>query len=176
MQNRIAKICETSLNGLTCKTAGRFSFKKLRNVSEEKFEFKRSLLVFGNLMLLLWILLGAVSFWFYDPLFFWLFLLFAAFTVFAMLRRIGCSSCAYCRSCTSGFGRLSGWFFGGRPTKDVNNRTGLAFVFFIYCLLALVPSVFLITSMIQAFAVVKALVFVLNLLISLYSLSTWARK
>jgi len=139
----------------------------------EKFEFKRSLLVFGNLALSFWILLGAIALWFYNQLAFWIFLLFAAFMVFAMLRRLGCSSCAYCTSCTSGFGRLSGWFFGRTPTKDLNSKTRLAFIGFIYCLLALVPSVFLVISIVEVFTVAKIVVLSGILLISLYSVATW---
>jgi len=142
-------------------------------MSQEKFEFKRSLLVFGNLTLSFWILLGAIALWFYNPLAFWIFLLFAAFMVFAMLRRLGCSSCAYCTSCTSGFGRLSGWFFGRIPTKDLSSNTRLAFIGFIYCLLALVPSVFLVISIVEVFTVAKTMVLSGILVISLYSVATW---
>ena len=142
-------------------------------MDQEKFEFKRSLLVLGNLTLSFWILLGAIALWFYNQLAFWIFLLFAAFMVFAMLRRLGCSSCAYCTSCTSGFGRLSGWFFGRTPTKDLNSKTRLAFIGFIYCLLALVPSVFLVISIVEVFTVAKIVVLSGILLISLYSVATW---
>ena len=142
----------------------------------EKFEFKRLLLVFGNLMLSLWIILGAIALWFYNPLAFWIFLLFAAFMVFAMLRRLGCSSCAYCTSCTSGFGRLSGWFFGRIPTKDLNGKTRLAFIGFIYILLALVPSVFLLVSILEVFTAAKTMVLAGILIISLYSIATWRMK
>jgi len=142
-------------------------------MSQEKFEFKRSLLVFGNLTLSFWILLGAIASWFYNPLAFWIFLLFAIFMVFAMLRRLGCSSCAYCTSCTSGFGRLSGWFFGRIPTKDRSSKTRLAFICFIYCLLALVPSVFLVISIVEVFTIAKTMVLLGILVISLYSIATW---
>jgi len=142
-------------------------------MSQEKFEFKRSLLVFGNLTLSFWILLGAIALSFYNPIASWLFLLLAAFMVFAMLRRLGCSSCAYCTSCTSGFGRLSGWFFGRVPTKDLSSKTRLAFIGFIYCLLALVPSVFLVFSILEVFTFSKILVFSGILVISLYSIATW---
>jgi len=80
------------------------------------------------------------------------------------------------KSCTSGFGRLAGWFFGGRPTKDLNNKTGLAFVVFIYCLLALLPPGYLTISIIQTSVAIKTLVFVLIFVISLYNLFTWTRK
>jgi len=145
-------------------------------MSQEKFEFKKSLLVFGNLTLTFWILLGAFALSFYNPIASWLFLLFAAFMVFAMLRRLGCSSCAYCTSCTSGFGRLSGWFFGRIPTKDLNSKTRLAFIGFIYFLLTLVPSAFLVVSILEVFTIAKIMVLLGILLISLYSIATWRMK
>jgi hypothetical protein len=145
-------------------------------MSEEKLDFKRSLLVFGNLMLVFWILLGAIASWLYTSLAFWLFLLFAAFMIFGMLRRLGCSSCAYCKSCTSGFGRLSNWFFGKIPAKGRNSKTRLAFIVFIYCLLALVPSVLLTVSIIHVFTTIKIAVLIGILSISLYSIATWRMK
>jgi hypothetical protein len=145
-------------------------------MDQEKFEFKRSLLVFGNLALSFWILLGAIALWFYNQLAFWIFLLFAAFMVFAMLRRLGCSSCTYCTSCTSGFGRLSGWFFGRVPTKDLSSKTRLGFIGFLYFLLTLVPSVFLVISTIEVFTVAKIVVLAGILIISLYSIATWRMK
>ena len=145
-------------------------------MSQEKFEFKRSILVFGNLMLSFWILLGAIALWFYNPLAFWLFLLFAVFMVFAILRRLGCSSCAYCTSCTSGFGRLSGWFFDRVPTKDQNSKTRLPFISCIYVLLTLVPSAFLVISILEVFTLAKMMVHLGILLISLYSIATWRMK
>ena len=145
-------------------------------MSQEKFEFKKSLLVFGNSMLTLWILLGAIALSFYNPIVSWLFLLFAVFMVFAMLRRLGCSSCAYCTSCTSGFGRLSGWFFGRVPTKDLSSKTRLAFIGFIYVLLTLAPSAFLVISILEVFTLAKMMVLLGILLISLYSIATWRMK
>jgi len=114
--------------------------------------------------------------WFYNTLAFWIFLIFAAFMVFAMLRRLGCSSCAYCTSCTSGFGRLSGWFFGRIPTKDLNGKTRLGFIGFIYILLALVPSVFLVMSILEVLTIAKIVVLAGILIISLYSIATWRMK
>ena len=145
-------------------------------MSQEKFEFKKSLLVFGNLMLTLWILLGAIALSFYNPIASWLFLLFAVFMVFAMLRRLGCSNCAYCTSCTSGFGRLSGWFFGRIPIKDLSGKTRLAFIGFIYVLLTLIPSGFLVISILEVFTLAKIVVLLGILLVSLYSIATWRMK
>jgi hypothetical protein len=145
-------------------------------MSDVKYEYTRYQLIFGNVAILLWIVVSAMAFWFYNPLTFWLFLLFAAFMVFAILRRLGCSTCAYCKSCTMGFGRLAGWFFGKRSTKDLRNKGGLAMVVIIYCLLALIPSAILAVSIFQAFTVLKFAVLIGILAISLYSIATWRKN
>ncbi len=104
-------------------------------MSNDRYEYSRSQLVFGNLAIFLWILLATAALWFYQPVASWAFLLISLGTIYVLLRRIGCNTCAYCKSCTMGFGRLSAWFFGKRRTKDLNNKTGLAFVILIYCFL-----------------------------------------
>jgi len=124
-------------------------------VSEEKLEFTRSFLIYGNLALLAWIFIAFAALWFYSPLYGWLFFLFTAASVYLILRRLGCSSCYYCKACTSGFGRLSAAFFGTGYTKkgSVGNRHGL--IVFIYFLLAPLPMVALASSLLQEFSVLK---------------------
>lgn len=144
-------------------------------MSEEKLEFKLPFLVYGNLALLAWIFLAFAALWFYSPLYSWLFLLFTAASIYLILRRLGCSSCYYCKSCTSGFGRLSGAFFGTGYTKkgSVGNRHG--FVAFIYFLLAPLPMAVLISSILQEFSVLK-LAFLAGLIaITVYSGLTWRK-
>jgi len=144
-------------------------------MSSDKFEFKRPLLVFGNLAILAWILLASLSLAIINQLYGWLFIAFAAATIFLILRRLGCSSCYYCKSCTSGFGRLAEWFFGNRTTKDLNNKTALAFVIFSYCLLSLIPASLLAISAYQEFSLVNSLVLLCLAAISIYSLTTWIK-
>lgn len=142
---------------------------------EKKFEFKRPLLVLGNLALLAWVLLASLSIIAVDLLYGALFLLFTAAMVFLILRRTGCSSCYYCKSCTSGFGRLAGWFFGDRSTKDLGNKTALAFVAIIYFLLIPVPLLYLTSSLAQGFQPVMAILIMCLLLLTIYSAFTWLK-
>jgi len=144
-------------------------------LSTDKFEFKRSLLVFGNLAILGWVLLASLTFAFTNQLYGWLFLLFASATIFLILRRLGCSSCYYCKSCTSGFGRLAGWFFGNRSLKDTNNKTALGFVIFAYVLLSPLPIAFLTTSLAQTFDILRIVLLLLLVAISLFSAATWLK-
>jgi hypothetical protein len=141
-------------------------------LSEEKLDFTRRLLVWGNLALLAWIFLAFFSVLFYNFLYGWLYLILLAFIVYAVLRRIGCSSCYKCKACTSGFGRLSGAFFGKGFVKkeSVGNRIGL--VAFVYILLLPIPVALLSISIARMFSLVKVLVLVCILAVAIYSFTT----
>jgi hypothetical protein len=139
----------------------------LKPISDDKKGYSKSLLILGNLGIMLWTVIGAVACWFFNPIIGWLFLVFAFVMVFAILRRLGCNSCYYCKSCTSGFGKLADLFFGSGYMAGVNSSVGLK-VFFVYGLLGLVPIGFLAVSITQKFAASKiaVLVFLLLLLFS----------
>jgi hypothetical protein len=136
-------------------------------MSNDKRDYSKTLLILGNLGIALWIVLGAIACWFFNPLLGWLFLVSAFMLVFAILRRLGCNSCYYCKSCTSGFGKLADLFFGSGYMAGVKSSTGLK-AFFVYGLLGLVPMGFLAVSVVQDFALTKiaVLVFLLLLLLS----------
>ncbi len=142
---------------------------------ERKFDFNRSLLVLGNLALLAWVLAASLSIIIANQLYGVLFLIFSASVVWLVLRRAGCSSCYYCKSCTSGFGRLAGYFFGDRTTKDAGNKTALSFVGVVYFLLVPVPLLYLVSSLAQAFQLIPASLLVCLLLLTCYSAFTWIK-
>ncbi len=142
-------------------------------MTEEKLDFTRRLLVWGNLGLLAWIFLAFFSVLFYNFLYGWVYLVLLALIVYAVLRRLGCSSCYKCKACTSGFGRLSGAFFGKGFVKkeSVGNRIGL--VAFVYLLLLPIPVALLSISIAGMFSFVKVLVLVCLLAVAIYSFTTW---
>ena len=113
--------------------------------------------------------------WFFLQAAAWVFLLLVSAMVYLLLRRLGCNSCAYCKTCTMGFGRLGACFFGKRELKDLKNKTALAFVVFIYCLLSPISIGFLIVSLSQEFAVFKIVLLLFLLTISRYSSITWRK-
>lgn len=146
------------------------------SLNEEKIEFTRSFLIYGNLALLAWLLLAFLGTWLYNQILGYLLLVFTSAAIYMILRRLGCSSCYYCKACTSGFGRLAGAFFGTGFTKknSVGNRIG--FIGFVYFLLAPLPAALLIVSTLQVFALAKILVFVCLLVIAAYSFASWFNK
>jgi len=145
-------------------------------MSSDKLEFKRSLLVAGNAAVLLWSILATVAVWRTDPSMAWIFFLLAFAVLYFILRRLGCNTCAYCKSCTAGFGRIAGWYFGDRSTKDTRNKTALFLVAVFYGLVGLVPMASLIPSIVQEFAIIETglLVCIVGLFVS--SLATWLMK
>jgi hypothetical protein len=145
----------------------------VKPLSEQKLEFTRTFLIWGNLALLAWVFLAFFGMWLYSQICGWLLLIFTAASIYMILRRLGCSSCYYCKTCTSGFGRLAGAFFGRGYVKkgSVGNRKG--FLAFIYFLFAPLPAAFLLISTVQAFEVLKAMVLICLVAITIYSLSTW---
>jgi hypothetical protein len=145
-------------------------------MSSDKLEFKRSLLVLGNLAVLLWSILATVAIWRTNPSMAWVFFLLAFAVLFFILRRLGCSTCAYCKSCTAGFGRIAGWYFGDKSTRDTRNKTALFFVAVIYGLIGLVPMAFLIHSIVQEFAILETVLLVCIAGLFVFSLATWLRK
>ncbi len=142
-------------------------------MTEEKLDFPRRLLVWGNLGLLAWVFLAFFSVLFYNFFYAWLYIVLLAFMVYAVLRRLGCSSCYKCKACTSGFGRLAGAFFGKGYVKkeSVGNRIGL--VALVYFLLLPPPAVLLSISLLSSFSYVKVLVLACLLAVAAYSLTTW---
>jgi uncharacterized membrane protein YfcA len=144
-------------------------------VDTDKYEYTRTLLVFGNVAILLWTITATIALWFYNQAAAWIFPLLTAAIIYVFLRRIGCNTCAYCKTCTMGFGRISAWFFGKRQLKDLNNKTALAFVAIIYVLLALIPEAFLTISTFQEFTTLKITLLSCLLLISIYSATTWLK-
>jgi hypothetical protein len=142
---------------------------------ERKFEFKRPLLVLGNLALLAWVLLASLSIIITNQLYGWLFILFTAAIVFLILRRTGCSSCYNCKTCTSGFGRLAGWFFGDRGTKDLSNKTALGLIAVVYFLVVPIPLLYLTFSLIQGFQPLTIILLLCLLLLTIYSAFTWVK-
>jgi hypothetical protein len=147
--------------------------KRSPNVTEEKLEFARPLLVLGNLGLLAWVFLAFFGIWFYNQIYGWAYLLLEAIVIYLILRRLGCSSCYKCKTCSSGFGRLAGTFFGKGFTKKESRGNRLGLIFFVYFLLFPLPTAILSLSLLQNFSFLKVLVLICLLAVTAYSLTTW---
>jgi len=130
--------------------------------------YSMSELVFGNLVILLWIGLGAFSCALFYPLGAVLFFAVAAFLVFYELGKHGCVTCYYCKTCTIGMGKLPELFFRKAGTANVNRRALKLFPF-TYLLLSALPILFVVVSLLQELAVYKVLLLVGLLAFSVYT-------
>lgn len=133
---------------------------------EEKIEATKSLLIFGNLTIAIWVALGTISFWLTNSTLGWLFLSFSAFSVLIILRRQMCSSCYYCRSCTKGFAKLSRLFIAESHIPGIGGGSEIGMAVFTYGILSVVPGTLLVSSILQEFNPLKLVLIICLLSIS----------
>jgi hypothetical protein len=125
-----------------------------------KREYSKPELVFGNLAILLWILLGTAACWLYVSFGAITFLALASFLVFYELGKKGCVSCFLCKTCTIGMGKLPELFFTKTSVENLNiNRKALKLFPFVYLLLSLVPLVLTAASIVQHLSFFNVLLF-----------------
>jgi len=133
-------------------------------------EHPKSIAVIGNLIMLLWISLGTVACWFFNPIVAGVYLAFAVVMVFIVLRKLVCTNCYYYgKWCPIGWGKLSALFFRKGSIEKFSTGIGVKLAPLTYGLLTLIPLVLIIISIIREFTVVKAAVLVLLILVSIYS-------
>ena len=116
--------------------------------------YSKSELFFGNLAIILWICLGALSCALFYPLAGVVFFGLAAFLIFYELGKHGCVTCYYCKTCTIGIGKLPELFFRRAGTANVNRRALTLFPF-VYLLLSALPITLVVISFFQETAVYK---------------------
>lgn len=128
-------------------------------------EYSMFELIFGNLAIILWIALGAITFSIFN--FFAAVGYFAvvAFLIFYRMGKHGCVTCYYCRTCTIGMGKLPELFFKKAGTANVN-QAALRLFPFVYVLLSVVPVLLLIYSLVQELTIFKAVLLAAVLIFS----------
>ena len=122
---------------------------------EEKIETVKSRFAAGNLIAILWILLGTFACWLVNPWLGWFFLGFSTFSVYLIIRRLLCNSCYYCKSCTKGLAKLSILFLGANRIPGQSNGSIKGMTIFVYIVLAIIPSALLIYSLASSFETAK---------------------
>ncbi len=142
---------------MTAETAGRHAK-----------DYSKKRLILGNLAIILWIGLGALSCTLFYPLAALLFFGLAAFLVFYELGKHGCVTCFYCKTCTIGMGKLPELFFGKNGTANVNRRALKVFPF-VYLLLSAVPIILTVISFFEEATAYKATLLATILAFSLYT-------
>jgi len=132
--------------------------------------------IFANIVMIIWIALGAVACWFFNSLLGLIYLVFALVMTYIVLRKLVCPNCFYHgKCCHMGWGKLSALLSKEGDIEDFSNSIGLKVAPLSYGLLTLIPLIFIVISIFQEFLVSKLVVLVLLLAISFYS-GTAGRK
>jgi len=145
--------------------------EKEKKIFDEGLErFSLNTVYFSNLLIVLWIFLGAIACWFLSPVVSFLYLGISILMVFFILRRLVCVNCYYYdKWCHTGWGKLSVLLFKKGKIENFNTCAGIKIAPITYGLLSLTPVIFLIISLIFDFNFLKLLVLFLLLLFSLFS-------
>jgi hypothetical protein len=139
-------------------------------------EYSWASVIDNNLAILLWITLGTVCCWFFNPVVAWVYLGVALVTGFVIMRKLVCTNCFYYgKRCASGWGKLSALMFKQGNIEHFNDSIGLKIAPAVYGLLTLVPLVLGTISAVQHFSWVKP-VFLAALLITGFYSGAVARK
>ena len=132
--------------------------------------------IIGNIVMMIWLALGAVACWFFHPLIGLIYLVLAFVMVYVVLRKLVCPNCYYHgRCCHIGWGKLSAFMFKKGNIEDFSSSIGLKVAPLSYGLLTLIPLIFIVISIFQEFLISKLVVLVLLFAISFYS-GTAGRK
>ncbi len=127
-------------------------------------------MILGNLVMVLWFILGAAACWFFSPLLGAIYFIVAVLLVYVLLRKVVCPNCYYYdKWCGLGWGKLSAKMFKKGTIDDFPKSIGLRLAPAVYGVLMIVPMIILVVSLIQGFSLYKILVMALLLLISFYS-------
>ncbi len=141
------------------------------SASEQKVQAAKSTLLYGNLLVAIWIVFGTVGLLLINPLYGWVFLAFAAFSVFIIVRRLLCNSCYYCKSCTKGIAKLSILSLGANRIPGLSKSSLLGMSAFLYIVLTVIPGWLLANSLLQQFDALKVAVLAGLVAVSLFGVA-----
>jgi hypothetical protein len=132
--------------------------------------FPENLVLFGNLALFVWIVLDTVAFLLFDITAGIAFFVVALIAIYGILHFIGClRPCYNCIKCTHGMGRLAALYFGRRIFKDYKYSYKLPTAIFFTLFIGAFPAAFALYSAVMDFTVIKAAVFAVLLVITIFS-------
>jgi hypothetical protein len=144
--------------------------KEMRIYKQGLETFPLSRVIFGNVLMLIWMGLGTIACWFVLPVVAWIYLAAAIIMIFVVLRKLVCKNCYYYgKQCALGWGKVSALFFSPGSIEEFSSCAGIKAAPITYGLLTLIPLVLCIIALVQAVTVLKIAVLVLLLAVSVYS-------
>jgi len=132
-------------------------------------ESSKTLIIFDNLMIVLWIAVGTLSCWFFNAIMAWLYLGFAIIVIYIILRKIVCTGCYYYgKWCHIGWGKLSSLFFKKGNLEEFKKCVEGKLVPIVYMSLMLIPIVLLLIVTIFEYNHLKLVLILLFIGLSVY--------
>ncbi len=131
-------------------------------------EYSKSEMIFGNLAIIAWIALGAISCGIIYFLAGFGYFALLSFLVFFEIGKHGCVTCYYCKTCTIGIGKLPEFFFRPEGIANVNWKAQKIFSF-VFVLLSFVPISLVVFSIVQELLFYKAVLLASILGFSFYN-------
>ena len=133
-------------------------------------KYPTTTVVFGNIMMLLIIVIGTIAVWYLLDWWAWLYLAFSLIMMYIVLRRLVCINCYYYdKWCALGWGKISAKMFKKGNLEDFPKSTGLKIAPAVYGLMMFIPIIAIIISIILVFDYTKIGVLILLILFSIYS-------
>ncbi len=127
-------------------------------------------IVFGNIMMLLIMILGTVAVWYLLDRWAWLYLAVSFIMVYIVLRRLVCRNCYYYdKWCALGWGKLSAKMFKNGKLEDFAKSPGLKIAPAVYGLMMFIPLIAIVISIVLLFDYTKVGILALLILFSFYS-------
>ncbi len=127
-------------------------------------------IMFGNLVMIVWIALGAFALSILSPIIAIIYALFAVIMIVFVLRKLLCTNCYYYgKWCHIGWGKLATLFFKKGDQSKFKTSIGQKVAPVTYGILTLLPLLILIFSMFQQFSFLKLGIFIGILIVGGYS-------
>jgi hypothetical protein len=144
--------------------------KDVRIYKQGRKNFPLPRVIFGNVLMLVWMGLGTIACWFVWPVAAWIYLAVAIIMIFVVLRQLVCTNCYYYgKQCALGWGKVSALFFSPGSIEQFSTCVGIKAAPITYGLLTLIPLVFCIVALVQEATVSRVAVLGLLLAVSVYS-------
>jgi hypothetical protein len=138
------------------------------NSIKNKKEYSKQALIFGNLTIILWISLAALSWTIFQPITSILFFALNGYLIFYEIGKHGCINCYYCKTCTIGMGKLPDLFFKVNGTTNVNKRALKVFRF-TYLLLGPLTIIYITFSLLEIITTYRIILLITILSFSVYT-------
>jgi hypothetical protein len=133
-------------------------------------QYPMSRVVLGNILIILWIVVGTIAVWFFSPIAATVYLIVAVVTVYLILRKLVCTNCYYYdKWCSMGWGKLAAVLFKQGRIEEFNESIGLRLAPIVYGLLTIFPLIVVLVVLIGEFDYYKVAVLVILLFFSVLS-------